>query len=440
MGQGDLGAYNPASKIPTPHLDRLAREGLRFTDAHSGSAVCSPTRYGLLTGRYAWRTWLKRHVLRPYDPPLIEQGRLTLPLMLQKNGYATACIGKWHLGWEWARPDPARPPDFTQAIRQGPTTRGFDYYFGTDVPNYPPYCFIENDRVVGQPTAQRTETSLDGLPGPMLPGWRFDEILPTLTRKAVGYLQERAQERRPFFLYFPLTSPHEPIHPSARFRGKSGIAPVADFIMETDWAVGEVLATIERLGLAGTTLVIFAADNGAARHQGEAVRAAGQRRSLAWRADKGSIYEGGHRVPFIVRWPGKIAAGASNDDLICVGDTMATIAALLDVSLPRDAAEDSVSFLPSLLGHKSAGARRSAIIHHDRNGVFAIRDGPWTLIPAQTLPAIAAKSGPQAVPGELYNLAADPQEATELGGQHPEVVARLTLLLEQIQRDGRSRP
>ncbi len=235
LGWGDISSYNPESKIQTPAVDRIAREGIRFTDAHSGSAICSPSRYGLLTGRYGWRTRLQRGVLEPFDPPLIDADRLTLPALLGRHGYHSACIGKWHLGWDWPRQGGAI--DFTKPIANGPTTRGFDYYFGVDVPNYPPYCFLENDRTVGQPTAQRTEKSLDGGPGPMLPGWKFEDILPTLVSKATGYIRQRAETRQPFFLYLPLTSPHEPIRPSERFLNKSGLTPLADFIMETDWAV-----------------------------------------------------------------------------------------------------------------------------------------------------------------------------------------------------------
>ncbi len=260
LGCGDLGCYNPGCKFETPNIDRLAREGARFTDAHSGSAVCSPTRYGLLTGRYAWRTRLNRHVLRPYDPPLIEAGRLTLPEMLRRHGYYTACIGKWHLGWDWPRMEDRI--DFRSAIFGGPTSCGFDYYFGVDVPNYPPYCFIENHRMLGEPTARKTASDLDGVPGPMLPGWRFEDVLPRLTAKAVEHIGQRAQSSQPFFLYFPLTTPHEPSRPSERFQGKSGSNAWADLMLETDWAVGEVLAALDRNKLARNTLVIFAGDNG----------------------------------------------------------------------------------------------------------------------------------------------------------------------------------
>ncbi|MFA6562018.1 MAG: arylsulfatase [Verrucomicrobiia bacterium] len=454
MGIGDFGCYNAGSKTPTPAVDRLAREGVRFTDAHSGSAVCSPTRYGILTGRYAWRTRLKRGVLVPYDPPLIEAGRLTVPSLLRQHGYATACIGKWHLGWQWPRPDTNKPPDFTQPIAEGPTTRGFDYYFGTDVPNYPPYCFIENDRTVGQPTAQKAEQNLDGRPGPMLPGWKFDEILPTLARRATDYIGQRAAAGKPFFLYFTLTSPHEPVAPSARFRGKSGISAIADFIMETDWAVGEVLAALDRHKLAGNTLVFFAADNGHSPYTDmQSLIKAGHKPSGPLRGYKGDIYEGGHRVPLVARWPGKTPAGRVCDETVCHGDLMATVAAILSAKLPDDVAEDSFNILPALLGEKRDAPLRLFTIHHSGNGIFAIREGPWKLIPPQTLAAPlrvaraakaakakAAKPGVVNIPGQLYNLDDDLAETKNLYAEKPDLVKKMSALLKRAQEKGRSRP
>ena len=245
LGYGDVHCLNPAhGKIATPQMDRLATQGMVFTDAHSGSSVCTPTRYGILTGRYAWRTRLQSFVLRPYDPPLIAADRLTVPKLLASRGYQTACIGKWHLGWNWPRD--GQKVLFDHPIADGPTTRGFGYYFGTDVPNYPPYGFIKNDRLVAQPTDwfKGDRKMVLGTPGPIVPGWKFDQILPRLTEQAVQYISERAADKKPFFLYFALTSPHEPIAPSAAFRGKSGISPLADFIMETDWALGQVLAAL----------------------------------------------------------------------------------------------------------------------------------------------------------------------------------------------------
>jgi arylsulfatase A len=435
LGCGDLSCYNVASKINTANVDRLARDGVRFTDAHSASAVCSPTRYGLLTGRYAWRTGLKRGVLRPYDPPLIEAGRLTLPGMLQLHGYYTACIGKWHLGWNWPRMEDRI--EFRFAIDGGPTACGFDYYFGVDVPNYPPYCFIENHRMLGQPTARKTTSDLDGAPGAMLPGWKFDEVLGKLTGKAVEHIGLRAQSKQPFFLYFPLTTPHEPIRPSERFRGKSGINAWADLMLETDWAVGEVLSALDRHKLSENTLVIFAGDNGHSAYTGlKELLAAGHAPSGDFRGYKAEIYEGGHRVPFVARWPGKIRPGGTSRELICLNDMMRTCAAIVGAQPPTGAAEDSCDILPDLLGRPSSRRGQRAVVHHSSSGLFAIRRGQWKLIPEQ-----ASLETPGLVrPGELYNLAEDVSEKRNVIREHPSVVQELTALLVKYRGEGRSVP
>ncbi|MGN6136813.1 MAG: sulfatase family protein, partial [Aureliella sp.] len=270
LGYGDLGCYNPDSKIPTQHLDQLAREGTRFTDAHSPSSVCSPTRYAVLTGRYAWRTRLQRNVLGPWDLPLIAPERLTVGKLLQQHGYTTACIGKWHLGMTYATTD-GQPPstrnnpmsnvDFTKPIADGPTTRGFDHYFGTVVPNYPPYCFVENDRTVGLPS-ERAAGGLFNIPGPMVPGWKLVNILPEITRHAVQWIDETAKTKQPFFLYFALTSPHYPVVPAPEFVGKSQAGAYGDFVHQTDWSIGQVLEALKRSGVEENTLVIFTSDNG----------------------------------------------------------------------------------------------------------------------------------------------------------------------------------
>lgn len=441
LGYGDIGCYNAKSKLATPNVNRLAREGMRFTDAHSASAVCSPTRYGLLTGRYAWRTRLKSGVLGPYDPPLIEADRLTLPAMLKQNGYHTACVGKWHLGWNWPKKDDKH--DFTKPIADGPTKRGFDFYFGTDVPNYPPYCFLLNDRTVGQPTDTKATRDLNGRPGPMLPNWKFDAILPRLAEVAVQHIKERAAEKKPFFLYFPLTSPHEPIAPSENFRGKSGINPVADFILETDWVVGQVLETLDKQGLTDNTLVIFAADNGHSTYTGlDPLLKAGHQPSGPLRGYKGMTWEGGHRVPFVARWPGKIKAGTTSDETICLNDVMATCAAILKVKLPNLAAEDSYNILPALLGEKYEKPLREATVHHSVNGTFAIRQGPWKLILGQGQGSGAKEAKPMKgePPGQLYHLVDDLGETTNLYEKNPEIVKRMTALLETYKKDGRSHP
>jgi arylsulfatase A len=272
LGYGDLGSFNRKSKIATPHLDRLAQEGLRLTDAHAPSTSCTPTRYGILTGRYPWRSRLKSGVLPPYGAPLIEADRLTLPAMLQRAGYATAAIGKWHLGWDWpaqngekpgVTPDGLSNIDYSKPLANGPITRGFDSYFGVDLPNFPPYVFIENDRTLGTPTEPIPANHPHiNRKGPMSKDWDPVTILPRITERAVRYLASRAGDRQPFFLYFPLTSPHYPVVPTAEFQGKSGAGDYGDFVMQTDASVGKLMEALDRHGLARNTLILFTSDNG----------------------------------------------------------------------------------------------------------------------------------------------------------------------------------
>jgi arylsulfatase A-like enzyme len=458
LGYGDAGCYNKDSRIPTPHLDRLAREGVRFTDAHAPSAVCSPTRYALLTGRYAWRSRLQRGVLVPFDPPLIAPGRLTLPELLRRHGYATACVGKWHLGWDWPKPGDGGRRDFTRPIPGGPTTRGFDSYFGTDVPNYPPYCFIENDRTVGLPT-EAAPVGRDGFnrPGPMLPGWKLVDVLPELSRRAVRTVEAAAKAGRPFFLYLPLTSPHYPIVPAPEFKGQSRAGEYGDFVVQTDWVVGQVLDALGRAGAAGNTLVVFTSDNGP-EITGEVrpgaydrLRQFGHASMDGLRGAKRDAWEGGHRVPFLARWPGKIRPGGVCDETICHVDLMATVAAVLGAKLPDDAGVDSVNILPALLGERRDKPIREATVHHSGGGKFAIRKGPWVLILAATgddngprgEPAwFKEQRGyrPHTEPGELYNLTDDPAQARNLYATRPEVVRELTALLGRYVAEGRSTP
>lgn len=446
LGYGDIRCLNPEhGKIPTPHVDRLATQGMTFTDAHSGSSLCTPTRYGILTGRYAWRTRLQSGVLAPYDAPLIAPDRLTVPGLLAKNGYRTACVGKWHLGWQWPRA--GTKFIFDHPIAEGPTTRGFHHYFGTDVPNYPPYGFLENDRLVAQPTAWCLPDAklFLGYPGPMVPGWQFDQILPTLTAKAVEYVGRHAADEQPFFLYFALTSPHEPIAPSAQFRGKSRISPVADFIMETDWAVGQVMEALEKHGLANNTLLIFTADNGHCPYTGlKPFLDAGHWVSQRFRGFKSDIWEGGHRIPFIARWPGQVKAGSTCGQLICLTDLMASCADLLAAKLPDNAGEDSISILPALRG-SPAGPHHGAVVHHSGNGRFSLRQGKWKLelCPgsggwSQPSDAQAIKNGLPSV--QLYDMSQDDTERVNVEEKHPEVVERLVRLLEEYVAEGRSTP
>lgn len=470
LGYGDVGCYNPDSKIPTPHLDRLAREGIRFTDAHAPDAVCTPTRYGLLTGRYCFRSRLRSGVLRPWEPPLIEAGRLTVPELLCRNGYATACIGKWHLGWSWPTTDGAPPQstngignvDFSRPIGDGPTTRGFDYYFGVDLPNYPPYCFIENDRTVGVPSVPaplgRAGGGVFNRPGPMVEGWNLTNILPELTVRAVRYIEQAAgaTNRRPFFLYFSLTAPHFPVVPAPEFAGRSRAGDYGDFVVQLDASVGAVLDALERAGVATNTLVIFTSDNGPEVVEisvgaYERIRRYGHRSMDGWRGAKRDAWEGGHRVPFIARWPGRIPAGTVSDETLCLVDLLATCAALLGTELPRDAGEDSYNILPALLDAPRDGPIRQATILRSMFGKFAIRRGDWVFIDAPS-GEDNARAGepdwfkqergykPHSFPGELYNLRTDPAQRTNLYGERPDMVERLKSLLDRYKRAGRSAP
>jgi len=459
MGYGDLGCQNPDSKIPTPNLDRLAGEGLRCTDAHAPASVCSPTRYGILTGRYCWRSRLKSSVLWSWDPPLIEQGRLTAPAMLKKHGYHTACIGKWHLGWNWPfikdvdkarnKAVPSDALDWSQPITGGPTALGFDYYFGDDVPNFPPYVFIENDHTLGAPTEQKPG-AMFGSPGPMLPGWKLEAVMPAITRKAAEWIENTAKQSpdQPFFLYFPLTAPHTPIVPTEEFKGKSQAGEWGDYVVEVDWAIGEVLQALERNGLPENTLVIFTADNGPENFAYERAKNYHHYSMANLRGVKRDTWEGGHRVPFLARWPQHIKPATTSSETICLTDFMATIAAITGTKLPEDAAEDSYNVLPVLLGEKLDTPIREATVHHSCSGKFAIRKGNWVLIDApfgddNKEPDWFKKERgyePHQQPGELFDLSQDISERKNVYAEHPDIVANLKALLEKYKTEGRSAP
>jgi len=457
FGVGDIQAHYPNNKILTPNLDKLAQQGVSFTDAHSGSAVCTPTRYGLLTGRYAWRTPLQEWVLACYESPLIEADRLTLPGYLKRFGYQTACIGKWHLGMQWPGDQVNRRVetrnglkskewDFSLPILEGPTARGFDYYFGTDVPNFPPFTFIENDHVVALPTAKYVYDPTEGVVmprgfagSPMAPGWRFNEILSTITYRAVDYIYTQAKTNTPFFLYFSMTSPHEPVVPSDKFAGKSGIAPIADFVMETDWSAGEIIRAIEEAGISENTIVIFTADNGHSHYTGwEHLVEAGHQPSGPYRGHKGDIWEGGHRVPFVVRWPGKVVEGTSSDQLVCLTDIYSTIAEIVSgVPLPENTAEDSFSFLNSLIKNGDR-SERTSLVSHSVNGEFAYRHGPWKTVFKLPGNNLAASRG-KAAKIELYNLDENVAEERNLVKEHPELVEQFASELRSVVQRGSSR-
>jgi arylsulfatase A len=466
LGYGDLKCLNPEGKIATPNLDKLAAGGMIFTDAHSSSAVCSPTRYGIMTGRYNWRSRLKSGVLGGLSPRLIEEGRLTVASMLKQNGYHTAAIGKWHLGMDWVQKgevaalniesrEQAFNVDFTKPIKNGPNAVGFDYYFGISASlDMVPYTFIENDHVTVQPTEDRKIDMMVGRTnwftrqGPAAPGFTGYEVLPTLTEKAIAYIKQRAADAKagkPFFLYLPLASPHTPILPTKEWLGKSGLNPYADFVMQTDWAIGQILAELDKQGLTKDTLVIQTSDNGCSPSaKFDELAAKGHNPSYIFRGTKADIYDGGHHIPFLVRWPAKIKPGSTSKQIVCLSDFMATVADIIGVKLPPNAAEDSVSILPALLGQDTKPLRE-AIVHHSINGSFSIRQANWKL---ELCPGSGGWSAPRPniddasklPPLQLYDLSKDIGEKTNLQDKHPEIVARLTRLLEKYVADGRSTP
>lgn len=475
LGYGDVQCYNPErGKLPTPNIDRLASQGMRFTDAHSSSGVCSPSRYSLLTGRYHWRTRLQHGIVGVFGEPLIAAARMTIGTLAKHNGYRTAAIGKWHLGWDWpitreqrallqapraaGQDDEAKPMRgsavatgqqiafwrecFSKPIVGGPTTRGFDTYFGTDVPNWPPYCFIENDRTLGIPSEFLPTSDLGhnraSTQGPALKNWQLENILPTLGERAAAFITDAAKRPEPFLLYLPLTAPHTPLAPVAEWKDKSGLSIYADFVMQTDATVGRVLDALERSGAADNTLVIFTSDNGCAPYIGaKELEEKGHYPSGPLRGYKADAWEGGHRVPFIVRWSGTVKPGSLCRQLVEQTDIFRTIADILSTKLPDNTGEDSFSLLPLLRGGDKP--IRENAVSASIGGVPAVRLGDWKYIPAPGSGGWG-KGGDQSQPVQLYNLADDVGETKNLAAVMPEKVAEMKALLEKLITDGRSTP
>ena len=462
MGIGDPGCYNPESKIPTPNIDRLAAAGMRFTDAHSPSAVCSPTRYGVLTGRYAWRTRMKSGVLWGYSRCLIGPNRLTVAQLLKNQGYQTACIGKWHLGFqspdvaEDGRPndssnlqaDHPHAVDYSQPLRPGPSTVGFDYFFGIPASlDMYPYVYVKNDRPLAQPTdvlagSKNRRAGGNGFwrKGPAAPDFHPLDVLPTLADQAVNWIGTQTLED-PFFLYFPLSAPHKPWVPTEEFDGRSQAGPYGDFVTQVDSVVGRVLDKLDERGLADNTLVIVTSDNGA-QWVAKDIEKYDHRSNLHYRGQKADIWEGGHRVAFVARWPQVVAPSSLCQQTICLSDLLATAADLTATELPPGAGEDSFSFLPLLKGQSQSD--RKSTVHHSAQGTFAIRNGRWKLIddnlgsggfsrPNQVKPN---SDEPQ---GQLYDLESDPAETNNLYAEKPNVVARLSSELNKIRQSGSSK-
>jgi arylsulfatase A len=454
LGYGDVSCLNPESKISTEHIDRLAREGSIFTDAHSGSAVCTPTRYGILTGRYSWRSTLTSGVLNGYSPPLIDANRTTVATLLKAQGYHTACIGKWHLGLAWqAKENGVAGPeniDYDKTIDGGPTALGFDYFFGIPASlDMTPYVYIENNRVVEAATGHIDKRENPGFfrGGPIAPGFKHEDVLRTFTSKAVEYIDNRAisDAKKPFFLYLPLSAPHTPILPRPEFVGKSKAGVYGDFVCEVDSTIGQIVDALERNGLADDTLIIVTSDNGCSPAANfEKLSEMGHDPSFHFRGHKADIFEGGHRIPFIARWPEQIRPGSICANTICLTDLLATVAEILGEKLPDDAGEDSVSMLSALRNAVSPQSRE-ATVHQSMDGSLAIRQGQWKLEFcagsggwSDPKPAEAIKQGLPRT--QLYDLSTDVGERHNVHDEHPEIVVRLTELLESYLTQGRSTP
>lgn len=458
LGIGDVSSYNLKSAWQTPHLDRLAREGLRFDAAHSASSLCTPSRYAFLTGRYAWRGPLKQGVLQGYHPALIEPGRPTVASFLRQHGYTTAVFGKWHLGLDWVRTGPLlENVDFSKPFAAGPTTHGFDRFFGISASlDMPPYVWLAQDRATMVPTATVADSPTPKLwrAGPIAADFKMEDVQPRLIATALDYIAERAtaKDGKPFFLYLPLAAPHTPVLPTRDFEGKTKTTSYGDFVAQVDADVGQLVMTLEKHGLSKNTLVIFTSDNGFA----PAADVPGHAKfnhdpSGGYRGFKSDLYEGGHRVPFIAHWPGTIKAGTTSDALVAQLDLFATAADLVGAKLPETAAEDSFSFLPLLRGEKQSA--RTAIISHSAEGRFAIQAGPWKLL---LWPGSGGWSAPTPKPSvwlkvertdlatlpsfQLYHLAIDPAEKQNLAAAQPEIVQRLGQMLRADVERGRSTP
>jgi arylsulfatase A len=460
LGYGDVSFLNADSKVQTPHMDALAGEGVWATDAHAPSTVCSPSRYSILTGRYSWRRKIGR--LNPWKESAIEKDRVTLPKILNSKGYYTACVGKWHLGFDWPWKGGEKPPnsvigkgtstatcdlfDWSQPIKGGPLGAGFNYYFGDDIPNMPPYAFIENDRLTCDPVdvngrALKKQQGMQGGyihgDGPGEKGWRLEAVMPAITAKAVETIQQQSKTPEPFFLLFSTTSPHSPIVPTAEFQGKSKAGPYGDFIVQTDHAVGQIVAALKRAGIFENTLVLVSSDNGPAPFMRERIQTHQHHPSGPLRGLKRDLLEGGHRVPFIASWPqGGVHGGRRIDELLSLTDLFATMAGIVDAPLEEGVAEDSLDILPTL---REDIPRRSELVYHAANGKLGLRQGSWTYLRRRGITEEPDwyrelwKGDSIDAPGLLFDLSRDLGQRNNLYDQFPERVQQMEGHLVEIE-------
>ncbi len=464
LGYGDVSIYNAEGKIQTPNIDGLAKQGMRFTDAHTTSSVCTPSRYSILTGRYPWRSRLPVGVLRGYSRTLIDEGQATIGELLKTSGYHTAVVGKWHLGLDWvpkeAFKDSVNPAnrlygildemnpdhiDFTKAPIHGPKTQGFDYSFILPASlDMPPYCYLENDVLTELPTGYTAGNKLEsGYTGPfwraglMTPSFDFYNVLPLFTNKAIGFIKKESIHKNPFFLYFAMPAPHTPWVPTKDYIGKSKAGEYGDYVQMVDDAVGRVLHVLDSMGLSKNTIVVFASDNGPYWRE-NFVQQFNHKAAGPFRGMKGDAFEGGHRVPFIVRYPGKIEAGSVSNATTTLANLMATTAELLGNHSLKFQTEDSYSVLPILTGKSKEAIDQPAVVHFSSKGFYAIRKGSWKLITSLGSGGMSAPVEIKAKPGEpigqLFNLDTDIHEDHNLYLEYPEKVKELTDLLEKIKK------
>lgn len=451
LGFGDLSGQNEDSKIPTPHLDDLAKQGMRFTNGHSSSGICTPSRYALLTGRHHWRDF--HGIVNAMGDSVFQPERLTMPEMLKEKGYQTACIGKWHLGWNWnaIRKSKGNQPDcfdWKKPIPNGPLAHGFDHYFGDTVINFPPYAWIEDDKMAQIPDTMKDESKWKKIkegnwecrPGPMVSGWDPYAVLPTLAEKGVAYIESKKGDEKPFFLYFAFPCPHAPIIPNDEFDGTSKAGPYGDFVVQTDAVVGRLLTALKNAGKADNTIVVFTADNGPEHYAYARDKKYGHWSPEPFRGLKRDIYEGGHHVPFLLRWPGVTKPSSTTDALVSQIDLMATFASAVGFDLPENAAEDSHDMLPFLTGR--AEQVRTTHVHNTFANQYAIRHGDWLLINAkngyrsrgfQEWEKRRDYPADDNQPVELYNLADDIGQRNNVAKLHPERVTEMQALLKKIQ-------